>query len=147
MGILNSELNYDLVLTDLGKCCMGEQTCGECEKNNCIVGYAKESITKCFKNGVTYVENGKDNIPVTDFKVFNTEDFELGIAHILKQCKSCQTEHFDNCIINVIRNCYEVGLFGETLDYEGSAFRYLNQIYQSRPEIASIIIELFHAAE
>lgn len=46
MGILNSELNYDLVLTDLGKCCMGEQTCGECEKNNCIVGYAKESIDR-----------------------------------------------------------------------------------------------------
>lgn len=147
MGILNSELNYDLVLTDLGKCCMGEQACGSCTGDQCIVGYAKTCITGCFREGITYVENGKNNIPLTDFKVFNTENFEVGIAHILKQCKSCKEEHFDNCIINVIRSCYEIGLFGETQNYEGSAFRYLNQIHNSHPGTAAEIIELFHASE
>lgn len=147
MGILNSELNYDLVLTDLGKCCMGESACGGCTNNECIVGYAKTCITKCFKDSTTFVENGSGNIPLTDFKLFNNEEFEKGIAHILRQCRSCQENHFENCIINIIRNCYEVGLFGEIQQYNGSAFRYLNQIHNSHPELANSIIELFHSQE
>ena len=147
MGILNSELNYDLVLTDLGRCCMGEDVCGSCTETQCIVGYAKSCITKCFKEGITYIEDGMEHIPFTDFKVFNVENFESGIAHILRQCRSCKENHFENCIINIIRSCYEIGLFGETQNYEGSAFRYLNQIHNSHPETAAAIIELFHALQ
>lgn len=147
MGILNSELNYDEVITDLGKCCMGEAACGGCTKNECIIGYAKTCITSCLKQGVTFVENGSEKIPVLDLKLFNTEEFETAIAHILRQCKSCQQDHFENCIINIIRNCYEVGLFGEIQNYEGSAFRYLNQIHNSHPEAAATIIAQFHNAD
>lgn len=147
MGIMNSELNYDAVITDLGKSCMSEQVCGTCTHDDCIIGYAKRCITQCFKEENTYVQDGAENIPLTDFKVFDTEQLEEAIAHILKQCKSCKEYHFDNCVINIIRNCYEVGLFGETQKYEGSAFRYLNQIHNSHPEIANSIIEFFHGTE
>lgn len=147
MGILNSELNYDLVLTDLSKSCMSEEVCGTCSHNDCIIGYAKKCITQCFKEENTYVVNGAQQIPLTDFKVFDTEHLEEAIAHILKQCKSCKENHFDNCVINIIRNCYEVGLFGEIQNYEGSAFRYLNQIHNSHPEIANSIISFFHETE
>lgn len=147
MGILNSELNYDKVIADLGKACLKEDQCGGCVKEECIIGFAQQCITRCFKEGVTYVENGSERIPVTDLKIYNEEELERGIAHILKQCKSCSQEHFDNCIINIIRNCYEVGLFGEIQSYEGSNFRYLNQIHNSHPKYAQNIIEEFHAAE
>lgn len=147
MGILNTEINYDKIITDLSSCCLKEENCGSCDKPSCIVGYAQNCITQCFKESVTYVENGSDNIPVTDFKVYNEEEFEKGIAHILKQCRSCTFNHFDNCIINIIRNCYEVGLFGEIQSYEGSNFRYLNQIHNSHPETADRIIEEFHNTE
>ncbi|MEG1847660.1 MAG: hypothetical protein RRX92_04390 [Lachnospiraceae bacterium] len=144
MGILNSELNYDEVIKDLGSCCLTKENCGTCVKPECIVGYAQNCITHCFKNGETFIEDGSLHIPTTDFKVYNTEEFENGIAHILKQCKSCSTNHFDNCIINIIRNCYEVGLMGEIQHYEGSNFRYLNQIHTDYPELATRIIEEFH---
>lgn len=147
MGIMNSELNYDLVLTDLGKCCMGEERCGECLQSECLIGYAKKCITACFKEGITYVEEGEKNIPVTDLKLFDNENMIQGIAGILRQCKSCSENHFENCIINVIRSCYEVAVFGETQKYNGSAFRYLNQIHESHPKIASEIIEAFHERE
>lgn len=147
MGILNSELNYDRVVTDLSKCCLGKDSCGGCEKSSCIVGYAQECITRCFKEGVTYVEGGTENIPTTDFKMYHEEEFERGIARILKQCRSCKENHFDNCIISIIRNCYEIGLFGEAQSYEGSNFRYLNQIHQYKPEAAQRIIEQFHSEE
>lgn len=144
MGILNSEINYDKIITDLSDCCLKEEHCGTCDKPSCIVGYAQNCITQCFKDSVTYVENGSDKIPYTDFKVYDSESFENGIAHILKQCRSCSYNHFDNCIINIIRNCYEIGLFGEIQPYEGSNFRYLNQIHNSHPEIADRIIAEFH---
>lgn len=144
MGILNSELNYDLVLKDLEKCCLTEAQCGACDKDSCIVGYAQKCITGCLRESITYVEDGSSHIPVTDLKYYQPEEFEKGIAHILKQCRSCQFEHFDNCIINILRNCYEVGLFGEIQKYEGSNFRYLNQLHEEHPENAQNIIEEFH---
>lgn len=147
MGILNNELDYDKVIADLGKACLTKESCGGCVKEDCIIGYAQQCITKCFRDGVTYVENGSDRIPVTDLKIYNEEEMERGIAHILKQCRSCQYDHFDNCIINIIRNCYEVGIFGEIQSYEGSNFRYLNQIHNSHPDIAANIIAEFHADE
>lgn len=147
MGILNSELNYDIVLNDLATCCLGKESCGGCEKQSCIIGYAQNCITKCFKDGVTFVENGTDLIPSADMKLYKEEELENGIAHILKQCRSCQEEHFDNCIISVLRNCYEIGLFGEPQQYEGSNFRYLNQIHNLKPDIAASIIEEFHKKE
>lgn len=147
MGILNTEINYDSIITDLGKCCLGESNCKTCNKDECIVGYAQKCIVDCFKKSITYVENGSEKIPVTDLKMYNVENFEKGIAHILRQCRSCQYEHFDNCIINIIRNCYEVGLFGEILGYEGSNFRYLNEIHNQYPEKAEEIIAEFHNAK
>lgn len=146
MGILNSEVNYDQVVSDLGKCCLGTDSCGVCKQEACIIGYGKKCITGCFKEGVTYVEDGGENIPI-DTKIFHEEVLSKGIAHILKQCKSCSENHFENCIINVIRNCYEVAIFGELQPYEGSAFRYLNQIHNSNPEIAGVIIEHFHESD
>lgn len=147
MGILNSEINYDKIISDLANCCLGEEVCNSCDKASCIVGFAQKSITNCFKEGVTYVENGSDEIPIADLKIYDEENFENGIAHILKQCRSCQEEHFDNCIINIIRNCYEIGLFGEVQEYKGSNFRYLNQIHNSHSKIAENIINEFHNTE
>lgn len=147
MGIIYEDMNFDRVVTDLGNACLTEASCGGCDKSTCIIGYAQKCIGSCLKNNVTYVENGSEQIPLTDFKMYNEEELEKGIAHILKQCKSCQLNHFDNCIINLVRNCYEVGLFGEIQPYEGSNFRYLNQINTAHPDHASNIIEEFHATE
>lgn len=145
MGLLNSEINHDVILKDLGNCCLTEESCVVCDKAECLVGYAKECITGCLKNDITFVDKGFDQIPVFDTKFFRTEDFIAGIAHILQQCKSCSEEHYKDCIINILRSSYEVGLFGEPQSYKGSAFRYLNQIHESHPELANQIIEIFHS--
>lgn len=96
------------------------------------------------KDNVSYVMNGDANIPVTDFKLYHEEDFAKGIAHTLKMCRSCESDHYDQCIISVIRNCYEIGLFGEALPYEGSNFRYLSQIQSQNAQIANDIVTEFN---
>ncbi|MBR6770357.1 MAG: hypothetical protein IKM28_03825 [Lachnospiraceae bacterium] len=144
MGILHSEVHYNKLITDLSKCCLTESVCTTCDKPSCIIGYAQNCIINCAKNQITYVEGGDANVPTTDFKLYEVDNLEKGIAHILKMCRSCKTQHYDQCIISVVRNCYEIGLFGETFPYDGSNLRYLNYIYSKYPENAQRIIDEFH---
>ncbi len=78
-----------------------------------------------------------------DFKVFDEEELEKAIAHILKECKDCKEDHTENCIINVIRNCYEVGLLGDIHPYEGSALQYLMFLKANFPDRAARIAEIY----
>lgn len=144
MAIDVKDMNFNEVLNDLGRCCLTEGECGSCHKPNCIVGYAINSVTGCLKDNVTYVIGGQDHIPFVDLKMYDEETLIESIANILRMCKSCSQNHYDNCIINVVRNCYEIGLFGETQPYEGSNFRYLASIHNKKPEIAAKMIEHFH---
>ncbi len=144
MGIKYSEVNFNRLVEDLTGCCLGEASCGGCDKPSCIVGYAQNCAIGCMKDNVSYVMNGDANIPVTDFKLYHEEDFAKGIAHTLKMCRSCESDHYDQCIISVIRNCYEIGLFGEALPYEGSNFRYLSQIQSQNAQIANDIVTEFN---
>ena len=143
MGILNSEFHYERVANDLYKCCLQKEDYGGCQEPECIVSYAKRCLLHCLRNSVTFEENGCEQIPYTDFKVYNEEDFEAGIAHILKICRSCKEDHFDNCIVNIIRNCYEIGLFGEAQKYKGNNLLYLKEINEHYPEKGSRITEEF----
>lgn len=144
MGVLSNEVNYDVLLSDLGECCLQLSNCGEkCAERKCIIGYAKDCLTNCLKNDVTYVMDGCINIPLSDSKVFDEESLADSIVNILKQCKSCNEDHFENCIINVMRSCYEVCLFGEIQKYKGSAFTYLNEIQHENANIAKLICEKY----
>ena len=83
------------------------------------------------------------NIPTTDFKVFENVELETAIAHILKECKDCKEDHTENCIINVIRNFYEVGLLGDIQPYEGSSLQYLMALKADFPERADHIAAIY----
>lgn len=144
MGIFYEDLNDDLILKDLGEVCLSEEVCGGCTKEACLVGYAKQCLLNCVKNKVTYVENGMDKIPVEDMKVYHEEDMAAGIANILKTCRSCGTEHFDNCIINVLRSCYEVALFGEEREYTGSSFAYLVKLQEDKKIHSDLVLDFYN---
>ena len=55
--------------------------------------------------------------------------------------KDCKEDHVENCIINVIRNCYEVGLFGDVRPYEGSTLQYVMRLKEEFPERSEKIAE------
>lgn len=140
MGVIFSEVNFDVIMKDLGNACL---KCQGCEGKNCLVGYAKSCVTNCVKEEISYQVNGVADIPM-DTKLFHEEIMVDAIVNILHQCKSCKEEHFENCIINVLRSCYEVALLGDHVPYEGSAFRYLNEVNNRYPEKAKEIIDLYH---
>ncbi|EES49844.1 MULTISPECIES: hypothetical protein [Clostridium] len=139
MGVAFKDVNFNELVNKLAPCCLEEETCSTCTKEKCLIGYGKECIKGCLKNKVTYVENGYGNIPIADTKLYDKDYVITAIADILKRCKSCQENHYDNCIINVLRNCYEISLFGEGQEYQGSAFMYLNGLKSVNEEIADKI--------
>ena len=133
-------LNAELVANDLQSCC---RTCDQCQKEKCTIGYAKECIKDYQKQPKKEVEDGVKRVPTMDFKVFDETELETAIAHILKECKDCKEDHVENCIINVIRNCYEVGLLGDVQNYEGSALQYLMSLKENYPEKSALIADIY----
>ena len=136
-------LNAELIETDLENCCRSEDLCSECQGIHCVIGYAKRCIEDFKKTPKKNVPSGVRNIPTMDFKVFDEVELETAIAHILKECKDCKEDHTENCIINVIRNCYEVGLLGDIQPYEGSSLQYLMQLKNDFPEKAEQIAGIY----
>ncbi len=138
-------LNSGLVEQDLENCCRKETTCGQCQKSDCIIGYGRQCINNYIKEPKRDVAQGMEHIPTMDFKVFDEVELETAIAHILKECKDCKEEHADDCIINVIRSCYEVGLLGDVQKYEGSALQYLMYLNDKFPEKSLRIAEIYRS--
>ncbi|RKI78940.1 hypothetical protein D7V90_16720 [bacterium 1xD42-87] len=138
-------LDAGLVGNDLENCCRKETTCGQCQKSNCIIGYGKQCINDYKQAPKKEVAQGMAHIPTMDFKVFDEVELETAIAHILKECKDCKEDHTEDCIINVIRSCYEVGLLGDVQPYEGSALQYLMYIKENFPDKSLQIADLYRS--
>ena len=136
-------LDAELVRDDLEGCCLKDRFCEQCKGEECTIGFAKQCIQNYFKEPKKEVPGGPGGIPAMDFKVFDETELETSIAHILKECKDCKEDHTEDCIINVIRNCYEVGLFGNVHAYEGSALQYVMCLKSEFPEKAALITELY----
>ncbi len=136
-------LNADLVSNDLEHCCRGIGLCDQCQGDACIIGYAKQCIADYRQKPKKEVPEGAEHVPTMDFKTFDEVELETAIAHILRECKDCKADHTENCIINVIRNCYEVGLLGDTLPFEGSALQYLIYLNEHYPEKSAHIAALY----
>lgn len=140
MAIEYKDLDMQEILNDLNELCRSEKTCGTCAVKACVVGYARDCAERCRQNGVTYVENGIENMPANDTRdEFDEYDAFQAIAHLLVQCQSCKDNHYDNCIINVLRNCMELIAFGNTMKYDGTPLQYLMKLAGEKPGRESII--------
>ena len=140
MGILSTEVNYNSLLKNLGESCLTTDSCGTCKGKACLIGYSKACVTSCIKDGVTYIMDGQANIPMADGKVYDHHYLVDGIVDLLKQCKNCDKDHFDNCLINVMRNCYEVLLLGDIQEYKGSSLLYVNSLRDVDSKISEEIL-------
>ncbi len=55
-------LNADLVWNDLMNCCRSEGVCGQCQKEKCTIGYAKQCIGNYKKEPKKEVPEGTENV-------------------------------------------------------------------------------------
>ena len=148
MAITKEELNLIEIFKDLGNICKTEAACGQCAEKHCLVGYSKICTAQCRIKKQTYVTNGYEEIPPSDIRGGYDEFAVLHtIAHLLLQCRCCKCDHFDNCVINLVRSCMEVIEFGEEQIYEGDPLSYMIKIANIDSEKAAIIRDEYVAAK
>ena len=143
MEVLTKDIKFNVLISDLWNCCLTENICNKCKKKDCLIGYCKESLKECVMQDVTYVKEGMQNFPSSDLKLYDNHNLIDGISQILKQCRSCKEDHYDNCIINILRSAYEIILFGEPQDYNGSVLVYLDKIKAINLELSSKIFDTY----
>ena len=142
MAITIDQVDLMEIFKDIAKVCKSEASCGKCAEKACLVGYARDCVGRCKRNEITYVPNGAADVPKMDIRGgYDEYDALHAIAHLLVQCHSCKENHFENCIISVVRNCFEVIEFGEEQPFDGEVLKYLMELKDSHPEQASIIAE------
>ena len=140
MSVSIEDLDLNAIQKELGNICLTEARCGKCAGKDCLIGYSQICTALCRREKQTYVPNGFDQIPPSDIRGgYDEYDVLHAIAHILMQCRSCKSDHFENCIINIIRSCYEVIEFGSEQEYEGDVVTYMMKLHNLNPEKASII--------
>lgn len=129
MAIMTNEINLLEIFKDLGKVCKTEVACGSCAEKGCLIGYARNCTADCRIKKRTGIPSGFENIPASDIRG-GYDEYEVlhAIAHLLAQCKNCKEDHYDNCLINVVRSCLEVIEFGEEQKYSGNVIEYLMNI-------------------
>ena len=142
MGITKEELDLMQIFKDLGNICQTEAVCKKCAGRGCLVGYSKDCAAQCRVKNVTFVEDGFEEIPPCDIRG-GYDEFEVlhAMAHLLLQCRSCKKDHFENCIINIVRSCLEVIEFGEEQIYEGDPLSYMVKLRGLDPQKADIVAE------
>ena len=148
MAITKDELNLIEIFKDLGNICKTEAACGQCAEKHCLVGYSKLCTAQCRIKKQTFVPNGYEEIPPSDIRGGYDEFAVLhAISHLLLQCRSCKQDHYDNCIINLVRSCMEVIEFGEEQIYEGDPLSYMVKIAGLDAEKAAIIRDEYAEAK
>jgi hypothetical protein len=140
MAIKFEEINMYEIFQDLGRICETQPVCTRCEQSGCLVEYAKACADRCMENGVTYVDHGMEGMPQTNGSDdYNELEILLVISHLLVQCRSCEKEHYDNCVINVLRNCMERITLGKSIPYSGVPMGYMMDFSKEDSGKANVI--------
>ena len=140
MAITFEEINLIQIFKDLGKICKTPEVCGGCAERDCLIGYSRNVTADCRIGKTTCVPNGYKNIPPSDIRGgYDEYDVLHAIAHLLYQCRGCMEDHYDDCLINVVRSALEVIEFGEEQSYEGDPISYMFKIAGIDADKANII--------
>ncbi|MCC5910414.1 MAG: hypothetical protein JJT76_08265 [Clostridiaceae bacterium] len=140
---MEGNIDFNGLIQETGKCCLSPSSCGACQKENCLVGYCKQSLLTTFKQQDEFIDGGMEDIPYNDIKVYDEEALVNAIAFALNQCKNCHLYHDEDCVINIIRSSIEIALLGQEQDYKGSSLVYFKDLQSMNKEMAEKIYVKF----
>lgn len=140
---MGTTINFEGLMKEISKCCLGEEQCGSCQREDCLIGYCKKGLISSLKEQSEFIDDGMEGIPYNDTKMYDDEVMVEAIGFLLNQCKNCNLYHDEECIINIVRSALEIILLGDSQEYKGSTLFYLGDIKNVNAEMADKIFQAF----
>lgn len=137
---MDTQINLEGLISYLGNCCLGIESCNTCTKENCLIGYSKKNLMTFLKSQNQFIDGGIAGIPYRDTKLYDDNSITEAIGFLLGECRNCNLYHDEECIINIVRSALEIIILGEAQEYKGSALVYLNDVKNTNKEISDRIL-------
>lgn len=140
------DFDFIKMFYDIRQLCLTEDYCKTCKEDVCLVGYARACIGKATKLDTDTLTGAHRDVPAYDVNggAYDMHTALEAIAHTLQQCRSCKDEHNVDCLVNIVRNCYEVIVLGNERGYNGSTLMYLADLAKEFPDKAAIVTEAYN---
>ncbi|MCF6465821.1 TMEM165/GDT1 family protein [Clostridium sp. Cult2] len=107
--------------------CLGEDVCGNCSGNNCIIGYTKSLLENARDNNQFYVE---EDIGFQKLKNKNFDKTKVmeALSLIIADSIEYGLVNDEKFIINKIKGFLELILIGKNIRFDGDLSKYIRQI-------------------
>lgn len=107
--------------------CLGEDVCGNCSGNNCIIGYTKSLLENARDNNQFYVE---EDIGFQKLKNKNFDKTKVmeALSLIIADSIEYGLVNDEKFIINKIKGFLELILLGKNIRFDGDLSKYIRQI-------------------
>lgn len=135
------EINVPFIKGAVENCCRGDLECAACQGKECLIGFAKLVSEYAGSKKVLSIPNGLKMVPIKDYKIYDQNIVATALAVINYECKDCQDNHDDNCVINIIRSSLEVTLLGEHVDFTGNPLAYVMSLARINAEIGEKVMQ------
>ena len=106
--------------------CLGVQNCGSCHGQKCSIGTAKDIIECAIAKGDFNVEKMIDNKSYV-IKGFDEEKSKKALSTVVENCLNCGKEHDENCVVNRVRELFEMQCYGRKIPFKGDTEEYKKQ--------------------
>lgn len=107
--------------------CLGEEKCGSCSGNSCIIGYTKEILRNAREKEEYYIDKNIDFNKLLK-KNFDKDKVIDALGLIIVDYIEFGVIEDESFIINEVRRSLELILFGTNIKFDKNPFQYLKNI-------------------
>jgi putative Ca2+/H+ antiporter (TMEM165/GDT1 family) len=107
--------------------CLGEAHCGKCQGSKCTVGYARETLNNGLASNERLVAREYLN-GSRGSKRFDRDKLRNVLGMICRSCLNCGPAHDKACILNRLRELFEMEYYGQKIIFHGNMDAYLKDM-------------------
>lgn len=114
--------------------CLGEETCGKCMGDKCIIGFTKNILDEARKNEVYYLDE-EINFEKFENKEFNINNVIEALILILEDYMEYGAEKDEKFIVNEVRRVLELIIFNKKIPFNGNLNSYIEKIGEENRKV------------
>ncbi|MCR2043863.1 TMEM165/GDT1 family protein [Anaerosalibacter massiliensis] len=118
--------------------CLGEETCGMCMGEKCIIGFTKEILEKAKKEECYYLDGDVDFNKFIN-KSFNIDKVIEALILIIDDYLKYGIETDERFVVNKTRRALELIIFNKDIPFNGDVHSYIENIEKENKGIGDII--------